>query len=312
MWTELKSRAPELSKDLFFPRSSSLVADDAASAREQDASGSCLGVIWSGAHMCLCLQVAMVSEQDPLLPKRVPSLPSGLKLNPLATAFEFQPKGSLSSSPPSTPASSSRFLGAALHSPLAPTLPSASTDDLHRAHTLSPHTQRSDSASTASAHSEASYCSILPTRTAFFRNHQEVQFPAVFVLTTGLAVGLGVATREVRWWDLGLGAVAWLASESIKSWVFDVFTRERRDDEGRIIKGTGLGLPTMIMAIVQELLRLGAISLAVSLLPDAATPFAPTRRPPSSPSTPRRPLPPLDTLFFSALWLGVGWAVIEV
>lgn len=118
----------------------------------------------------------------------------------------------------------------------------------------------------------------------------------------------------MRWWELGLGMSGWLASESLKEVIFDLLTWETVSQDGVIVRGTGLGLPTVVHAVLQEFLRLGSISLTVALLPDIPfdSPLAPFPRPPSHTTGPRRPLPPLDTLFFSALWLALGWALIEV
>lgn len=120
---------------------------------------------------------------------------------------------------------------------------------------------------------------------------------------------------EVRWWEVGLGVTAWLAGQSLKELVFEVFKWESLDRNGVPRRGGGMGLPTTAHAISQEMLRLGAIGLAVTLLPEPSfAVISPTSmpRPPSPPSSPRRPLPPLDTLFFSALWLALGWAFIEI
>ncbi|KAK4705329.1 hypothetical protein P7C70_g871, partial [Phenoliferia sp. Uapishka_3] len=274
-----------------------------------------------------------MGESEPLLGKvpaaRVKS-PSGL--NPLATSFNFRPKAqtALTASPtsstsqlPPAPTPNQQTWHSLSPAQAMPSSPSVqplsatqSTEDLHwshqRAHTLSPHTR----ATSVESGSSFSFASDIPSQRAFRRAHLWIQFPLVFIITVGLCIGLAVWKNEVRWWDLGLGACAWLASETLKAWVFDILTHEARDQDGKVVRGTGLAIPTLVMAIVQELLRLGAIILCVALLPEpsvvAEDPFAPTRPPPSPPQKPRHPLPPLDTLFFSALWLAMGWAIAEI
>lgn len=266
------------------------------------------------------------AEHQPLISKVVPAgagaRVTSPRLNPLATAFQFKPSPSSSASPspstsrqPSVKPSTSQSEPYSAPPPPVPSTANASTDDLHwnlaRAHTLSPHTRNTNSLETAS---DFSFASDVPCRKAFNRAHNWVQFPVSFLLTAGLFAGLAAWRREIRWWDLGLGATAWLASETLKLFVFDLLTHERVDSDGKAIRGTGRALPTLVMAVVQELLRLGAIILCVALLPEPTpTALAPTSPPPSAPPrTPRRPLPPLDTLFFSALWLAIGWAIVEI
>ncbi|KAI5477877.1 hypothetical protein MNV49_005770 [Pseudohyphozyma bogoriensis] len=184
---------------------------------------------------------------------------------------------------------------------------------LARAHILSPHTRTQTQNSTPSISSSFSFS--IPTKRAFHRAHLFVQFPISALVCILSGLGLYLWKREVRWVELGLGAAAWLASETIKHVVFDLFVKESVDKEGVVIKGTGRGLPTIIHAVVQECLRLGALRLTVALLPDpvvisAFVPSGPHK--PAPPPGPRRPLPPLDTLFFSALWVSLGWALVEV
>lgn len=239
----------------------------------------------------------------PSTSERTPLLPAS-SLNPLAASFSFSPPI------PSTSTFSPVPLAVVRSTPPpAPetdaSLP-AEEEDARRAHTLSPHTRTHSTTA-----SDFSFGSIIPTRRAFRRAHLWVQFPVSFIVCAGLAGALVVSGREVRWWELGLGMSGWLASESLKDVIFDLLTFESVSRDGVVVRGTGLGLPTIVHAVLQEFLRLGAISLTVTLLPDP-TPshFAPIPRPPSH--RPRRPLPPLDTLFFSALWLALGWALIEI
>jgi len=53
---------------------------------------------------------------------------------------------------------------------------------------------------------------------------------------------------------------------------------------------------------------LGAVAIVVALLPDEEAVELQHR----SGRGKGRQLPPLDTLFFSALWLALGWALVEV
>lgn len=182
-----------------------------------------------------------------------------------------------------------------------------------RAHTLSPHTRTHSSNS-----SEFSFASITPTRRAFRRVHLWVQFPISFIVSAGLVGGLYAWKMEVRWAELGLGVTAWLAGESVKEFVHECFDWDTSGEGVGRGGGTGWGvkMATVFHAILQELLRLGAISLAVALLPESV--MVPVGKTTTMPQpglpgrSPHRPLPPLDTLFFSALWLGLGWALIEI
>lgn len=115
--------------------------------------------------------------------------------------------------------------------------------------------------------------------------------------------------KEIRAPEFLLGAAASLASEGAKVLVFDLCTFQAVGQDGGYKLGTGLGLPTMIHAVLQEGLRLGAIMLTVALLPfdlptlEQITNVVVTKRP--------RTLPPLDILFFSAFWVALGWALCE-
>ncbi|KAL8280856.1 hypothetical protein RQP46_006860 [Phenoliferia psychrophenolica] len=269
-----------------------------------------------------------MGEQQPLL-GRGGSVPPPKGLNPLAAAFSFSPSGSATASTSSS-SSSSLKPALAVHPAPAPSasssaapppppelITSPSTEDLQwdlrRSHVLSPHT-RGNSLGNESEFSSFASDDDVPSLRTFRRVHAWVQFPVSFLLTAALFVGLAVWKKEVRWFDFGLGAGSWLASETIKLWCFELLTHERTDKDGQVIRGTGLALPTLVMAVVQELLRLGAVIAAVGLLPEPTlSSLAPTQPPPSSPPrSPHRPLPPLDTLFFSALWLAMGWACVEI
>lgn len=99
---------------------------------------------------------------------------------------------------------------------------------------------------------------------------------------------------------MGLGGAGFLSSEAMKTLVFSLLTRETSEGEPR------LGLPTIVISILQEVMRLGATYIVVKLLP------IDTFSMPSVPASPHRPLPPLDTLFFSALFLAWGWSLFEL
>ncbi|KAM0789528.1 hypothetical protein ACM66B_000343 [Microbotryomycetes sp. NB124-2] len=182
--------------------------------------------------------------------------------------------------------------------------------------------------STRSSESSLSSISfvLLPARQAFVRA-QLLQFLFSALIFLMFAVGLTAWKREVRWWEFALGFVAWLSAEGLKDVVFESLSREvNANAEGRKrLPGRGLSVPTAVHAIVQEALRLGAVVCLVALLPDPETPppvlepavsvrvllpQPPSRHPHHDP--PLEPLPPLDTLFWSACWMALGWALAEI
>ncbi|BGP16800.1 hypothetical protein JCM10213v2_004804 [Rhodosporidiobolus nylandii] len=211
------------------------------------------------------------------------------------------------------------------------TLPPAGTShasptvplELRRRTTSSPTIPSPASDDSASLSSLSSRWSLLPLRT-FQRLHLLV-FALSFVLLFLLPVTLLVAyRREVRWAPFALGVASWLAGETLREVIFELLTFEGgvalgadgEEERGHVAKK--LALPTVVHAVAQEFLRLGAVALAVALLPTPSSPFPsassvylPTQKEANQPA-PRPPLPPLDTLFFSALWLALGWAAVEI
>lgn len=302
------------------------------------------------------------------------ALPSTLKgkgLNPRAATFSFDQSGkqqqstsssNLNSQHPSpillqssslthSRASSSSAVpsSAPAPAPLTTTHISPTTSRPTTLHRTSSHSSLGSSSSS----STESCCSLLPTLRSFRRAHY-LQFALTFLLCSSVALALGLWKKEVRLWEVGLGAGAWLAAEGLKEVVFEIFGPrlaaevENEEDEGdeeeqgeaprRMMTARrstrGLAIPTAIHAILQESIRLGAICCMVALLPDPISPspshpsssfllpsstfspelssIIPSIPPPHPPGRRPRTLPPLDTLFFSALWFGMGWAVIEI
>lgn len=111
-----------------------------------------------------------------------------------------------------------------------------------RAHILSPHTREHSSR----GGSESSFSSATPTRRTFRAIHALVQFPFSFVLCAGLLGGLIFWVHECRWVELGLGAMGWLASETVKEVLFTALRRETSTGEAR------LGIPTILHSGFQE------------------------------------------------------------
>jgi hypothetical protein len=289
------------------------------------------------------------TERQPLLTSWSPKL--GSSLNPLAPTFSFQPGLPSSFSPrpanaaasttatqplspppsaptptpaPAVPAAPTATTSASITSNAAPTSSEQeSQQQLHRTHTISPHTRSrlsssSSTSSSTSSSSSFSLNSILPTRRAFRRAHL-IQFAVSFVVCAGAGAALALWKNEIRWWELGIGAAAWLAGESLKEVVFELLTREAVDEQGAPIRGSGMGLPTVVHSVLQEGLRLGGIILVVVMLPEPISTDPLLARmggmpppPHGGPREPRRPLPPLDTLFFSTLWFALGWAFVEI
>lgn len=172
-----------------------------------------------------------------------------------------------------------------------------------------------------SGSSTSSDDSLLPARRNFYKSHLVFQFPPTALLVLAAFLSLTLWRNELRWADLLLGAGAWLASEALKELIFSTLTKEATGADGRAVAGSGLALPTLAHAIAQEAIRLGGLVCAVGLLPDpvhasfafwATGPMPPLPPPTHGPGHERRPLPPLDTLFFSALWFALGWAAVEI
>lgn len=188
------------------------------------------------------------------------------------------------------------------------------------------------SIASSSSSSSNSSCYSLPSLQHFTLSHI-LQFTLSISLCLALILALALWQRQVRWAELLLGVVAWLAGEQLKGVLFDLFSfaggeevrDEEEEEEGtprRVTAAAGmrsLGLPTLLHALLQESLRLGAIRCVVALLPPivgpnttTSTSLVPSIPPPRPPHAPRGPLPPLDTLFFSALWMALGWGLVEV
>lgn len=194
----------------------------------------------------------------------------------------------------------------------------------------------SPTSSHSSFSSLSSHYSLLPLRT--FRNLHLVQFALTFLLLFVVPVVVVVVlAHQLRWEAFLLGVASWLASEQLREVVFELFTPAGapvdEDDydavevaleeplppvpPSRAHGAAHLALPTIVHALAQEALRLGAVALVVKLLPSVST-SAPSllanlanSAPPHSPHE-RAPLPPLDPLFWSALWLGLGSAMTEI
>ncbi|GAA6005746.1 hypothetical protein JCM11491_003993 [Sporobolomyces phaffii] len=168
----------------------------------------------------------------------------------------------------------------------------------------------------SSVSSLSSVYSLLPLRT--LRRFHLIQFAFTFVLLFLVPVVLLVVyKREFRFWPFALGVVSWLAGETLREVVVELCTTEhvdavaRTDGEVELVRKKSTVLPAVVHSVAQEVLRVGAIYLVVALLPAVPPP------PPPAPSSvlrrsPRDPLPPLDTLFWSAIFFSLGWAFVEI
>ncbi|GAA6004381.1 uncharacterized protein JCM10292_001455 [Rhodotorula paludigena] len=177
--------------------------------------------------------------------------------------------------------------------------------------------------SLSSLSSLSSRYSLLPLRT--FQRLHLAQFALTFLLLFVLPLAVLVAyTRDVQWQAFLLGVASWLAGEQLREVVFELLTPAQ--SAAAATAGpppAALALLTVVHALAQEALRLGAVALVVKLLP-TPPPRAPPAFPPSVGSSPlslvaepphgapRAPLPPLDPLFWSALWLALGSALTEI
>ncbi|KAK4054692.1 hypothetical protein OIO90_003504 [Microbotryomycetes sp. JL221] len=220
----------------------------------------------------------------------------------------------------------------AIESTTPPAEPQLDTDDTTTAAPASPlHTTVVRVSTIESSRSTESSSSIsfvlLPSRTSFLRS-QRLQFVFATLVFFAFAIGLTVWKREVRWWEFALGFAAWLSAEGLKETVFETLRRDTtrdhtaNEDNRKRLPGRGVSLPTVVHAVVQEAIRLGAIACLVALLPDPEvlpvdpsdtvmpTPPPPSRHPHHD--APARHLPPLDTLFWSACWLALGWSLAEI
>lgn len=170
--------------------------------------------------------------------ERSPLLPSAL--NPHAVAFAFPGKdanaeGTLTTSPTTEePLPFSAAPGATGPTPPSPHDPWA----IRRAQILSPHTREGSS-------SEFSYDTAAPT-TREFRFVYVVQCVFAVVLVGAALGGLVAWTKYFLYTEFAIGGIAWLATETLKEVIFELFTRETPTGEAR------LGLPTVVHAIFQE------------------------------------------------------------
>ncbi|GAA5947766.1 hypothetical protein JCM3765_001074 [Sporobolomyces pararoseus] len=169
----------------------------------------------------------------------------------------------------------------------------------------------------SSISSLSSVYSLLPLRT--LRRFHLIQFAFTFILLFLLPVLLLlIYKREFRFWPFALGIVSWLAGETLREVVVDLFTTEKvesieRDDgEVEFVRRKSTVLPAVVHSVAQEVLRLGAIYLVVALLPPSSSPISNSDSNLMMRRSPRDPLPPLDTLFWSAIFLSLGWAFVEI
>ncbi|GAA5919336.1 hypothetical protein JCM5296_001704 [Sporobolomyces johnsonii] len=191
------------------------------------------------------------------------------------------------------------------------------------------HTPPPDPASSISSASSSlsSTYSLLPLRT--FRRLHLLVFALTFLLLFLLPVTLLIVYKhELRPWPFLLGVASWLAGETLREVVFELCTTgqgqrreiELEEDGGeggevvvRLRRRKSTALPTVVHAIAQETLRLGAIALTVALLPDSPEVGIPELALLiKDPRYPRDPLPQVDPLLFDAMWLSLGWAGAEI
>lgn len=217
----------------------------------------------------------------------------------------------------------------------------------HRKSTLS---DSSSIASESSTSSSAASSEFLPTFRSVQRSHF-FQFCATVLLLFVVPLAVLVSfKREFRSDAFALGVGAWLASETLRQVVFDLLTPAKHEAEPTTLAAEYENLvldddprdmgrhpslrddeppprpsamPTIVYSIAQEALRLGVVAIVVRLLPTEA-PVAPSRialllasadEPDPYPQPHPHPhphLPPLDPLFWSALWLALGWAGAEI
>ncbi|GAA5931480.1 hypothetical protein JCM3775_006866 [Rhodotorula graminis] len=309
--TALNPRAPSFKLD--HPR-----AGDAAASRPPVVAPSAVAVAAAPA------------------PPPAPPTSQGLPSNALLVDSSADPAAHDSDSPA---ASTSSLLTATAGAPRPFAHPHAhfvSTSDAHgHGHGGPSPRPGSPTSSQSSFSSLSSHYSLLPLRT--FRNYHLVQFALTFLfLFVVPVVVVVVLAHQLRWEAFLLGVASWLASEQLREVVFELFTPagaavDDGDDydtvevaleeplppvsPSRAHGATHLALPTIVHALAQEALRLGAVALVVKLLPSVSTSTStPSPSLAAAPHSPheRAPLPPLDPLFWSALWLGLGSAMTEI
>ncbi|GAA5820924.1 hypothetical protein JCM3770_002632, partial [Rhodotorula araucariae] len=281
-------------------------------------------------------------ERSPLLPTRTlnPRAPVFQRPHPVvapSAAFVAAAPDPLPARDADSPAPSTSSLLAPTPGRTASTSPHPHPHSHLHAHFLSSPLLAPRSPSPASSVSSfSSRYSLLPLRT--FQRLHLIQFALAFLFLFVVPVAVVVAlAHQFRWEAFLLGVASWLAAEQLREVVFELFTPAPAPtgDEAAYdpapsaavdidvhgepfapvphAAGTGaarVALPTVVHALAQEALRLGAVALVVKLLPSPAAlaPSLPSPLPPSG----RAPLPPLDPLFWSALWLALGSALTEI
>lgn len=265
-----------------------------------------------------------------------PAQPEALPSNALSTDLGRHSAGQSAAASPTT---------STLHPHFVPSSSSLNGDDddgTTRDHTARPGSPTSSQSSFSSSLSSDDY---LPTLRTFQRLHL-VQFALTLLLLFVLPVVIVVVlAHQLRWEAFLLGVASWLASEQLREVVFELFTPSGSSgapalEEGDFdavevaieeplppvspsarphgVSAVHLALPTVVHALAQEALRLGAVALVVKLLPSATSSASLTSSSASPPATAlhpphdRPPLPPLDPLFWSALWLALGSAMTEI
>lgn len=160
----------------------------------------------------------------------------------------------------------------------------------------------------------------LTTRGSLARQHLWIQFPCAFIFLALLVAGVCASdsTRRVRWTEIFLGASACLAADGLKRLVLTLLeacptclTPRHRRTSGLEDPFAALGasLATLVHVCLQELFRWGAIVITVALLPELDSPFNDGDDDDDGDGRVREPI---DTLFFSAIWVASGWAAVEV
>ncbi|GAA5899148.1 hypothetical protein JCM8208_003016 [Rhodotorula glutinis] len=262
--------------------------------------------------------------------------PEGLPSNALLADPSGEPAAHDSDSPAASTSSLLTATAGDLRTPAHPHAHFVSISEAHgHGHGGPSPRPGSPTSSQSSFSSLSSHYSLLPLRT--FRNYHLVQFALTFLfLFVVPVVVVVVLAHQLRWEAFLLGVASWLASEQLREVVFELFTPAGaavdEDDydtvevaleeplppvpPSRAHGATHLALPTIVHALAQEALRLGAVALVVKLLPSVSTStpsssLADLAAAPHSPHE-RAPLPPLDPLFWSALWLGLGSAMTEI
>ncbi|GAA5845054.1 hypothetical protein JCM11251_007457 [Rhodosporidiobolus azoricus] len=240
----------------------------------------------------------------------------------------------------SSPSTSSLLPPPSSSDPHPPSRDAPSPSPLLPHHRLRTSTRSASPSPSLSTSTVSSRYSLLPLST-FKRLHLLLFFLTFVLLFLLPVIALVGFRRDVDWPSFGLGVASWLAGETLREVIFELFTFPPSEGSIALPPGTdtdaegdspseldleeqdrrrrskraasALALPTVIHSLAQEALRLGAVALAVNLLPPS---ISIATSPSLSPTTllfrPPNPLPPLDPLFFSTLWLALGWAAVEI